>query len=245
MIRIFLGNIGSGKTACAVREMALDQRRILTYSNIKTTLAWQHDLTPDKIIQKTIIDTKTNKKTNEQTPIYEYTVNMDFWTNIKEPLNIVLDEAHSILNSRRAMKSQNIIFNDWLALVRKILTNRDHASGNLTFITQLSNRLDVVARDMATHIRYHICHYFKTCTNCKCQWNESSDMPEIYDACPSCHGINLKKHNFIIEVFHFNSINSYHAWSIEGMKTFHKHYTIDDIEEYFGIYDTFQIDNLF
>jgi len=245
MIRIFLGKVGSGKTACAVREMALDERKILTYSNIKTSLDWQKDLTPGLILKKEIKDTKVNRKTGEATPVYEYSVNIDFWKQQTETLNVVLDEAHSILNSRRAMKQQNIIFNDWLALIRKILGNQSAEGGNLTFITQLWNRIDVVARDMAHQIRYHICHYLKTCEKCGVQWSEHSDMAEIYTSCPQCNAINPKRTDYCIEVFHFASMQHFLGWHIEGTHSFHKHYIIDDIENFFNHYDTYQIDNLF
>ena len=65
MITIILGNVGSGKTALAVREMAMNLNDRKTYSNIQTKLKNQIDISPDMIIQKEIVDYKTNRKSGE------------------------------------------------------------------------------------------------------------------------------------------------------------------------------------
>ena len=109
MIKIILGNVGSGKTAFAVREMARNLSNRTYYSNVKTELKWQRDIKPEMIIKQEIVDHKKNKKTGEMEPIYKNTLNDTYWKNIKEPINIVIDEAHTILNSRRAMSTINII----------------------------------------------------------------------------------------------------------------------------------------
>ena len=52
MIRISLGNVGSGKTVSEVREIFINKFHRKTYSNIKTKLNHQINLTHDMIIKK-------------------------------------------------------------------------------------------------------------------------------------------------------------------------------------------------
>jgi len=235
----------SGKTACAVREIFKDHLRIKTYSNIITSLPQQITISKDKIVKKEIVDYKKNKKTGEDKPIYEETLNIDYWKQLNEPINVILDEAHTILNSRQAMKKQNILVTQWLALIRRVLNQGEGLSGDLTFITQLPNRLDIIARDMATHVRYHICHYRKTCNACGSRFKETSQTPEPLKYCPVCGKPKLIKHSHIIEALHFNSMCSFNAWNIEGMKTYYRRYYIKDIEKYFPLYNTLQWENMF
>ena len=239
MIRISLGNIGSGKTACEVREMALHQD-IKNYSNIITTLKNNVQIDSDMICKKEMVG--TNKKGE---PVYELHLNSEFWKSIKEPINITLDEAHAIINSRRSMSKVNIVVTDWVALIRRVLGEDSKGVGDLVLISQLPQRLDVVCREMANQVRYHTCHYTKRCLNCGSAWREDTDMPEIAKYCINCNGINLKRTNFAIEVKFFVSIAGYNAWKIYGMKTFYKHYFVNDIEKYFPMYDTLQWDNMF
>lgn len=111
--------------------------------------------------------------------------------------------------------------------------------------TQLPKRIDVIAREMATNIIYCLCHYRKTCKKCFCEWQENSDMPEPLWTCPLCNHWEVEKHSHIIEAWHFPKMNSFDMWKMFNMKTFHKHYFVNDIEEYFSFYDTMSWDNLF
>lgn len=245
MIRIMLGNVGSGKTVGMVREMYLDRTQRMTYSNIKTRIKNQINLDPSMIIMKDLVDTKTNKKTGQTTPVYELKLNIDFWKEKQGAINVILDEAHSIVNARRAMSKTNIIITDWLALIRRVLGSKDSSHGELTFITQLPNRLDVIARDMATQVRYHICHYLKRCEKCGCVWSEHSEMPERLWICPQCTHYKIKKFNHQIEVFKFANMKSFEIWNEMKMITYYERYFINDIEKYFPLYNTMQWDNLF
>ncbi len=245
MIKIVLGNIGAGKTALAVREMALNLNDRKTYSNIQTSLKSQINISPDMIIKREIVDTKTNRKTGEAEPIYKFSLNVDFWKNIKEPINVTLDEAHTILNARRSMSKTNIIVSDWIALIRRVLGQTDAGFGELTFISQLSNRIDIIARDMATNIVYCICHFVKTCEECGATWKENSEMPEGFIICPTCKSNKLVKHSHQVEVWHFPNIQLFQAWHQMGQKTYYKRYIVNDIEKYFPLYNTLQWDNMF
>lgn len=244
MIRISLGNVGSGKTVCEVREMFLNHAKRKTFSNIKTKLKHQINISPDMIIQNEVVGTK-NKKDGTIEEVTKKTLNKEFWMGIKEPINVVIDEAHSIINARRSMSKTNEIVGQWLALIRRVLGSSENGYGELVFITQLPRKLDVIAREMATQVRYHVCHFIKGCHNCGSKWRETSEIPEQLHQCPMCSGWNIKKFNHQIEVWCFPNMYAYQGWSMEGISTFYKHYIITDIEKYFPLYDTLQWDNLF
>lgn len=245
MIRISLGNVGSGKTVCEVREMFLNQANRKTFSNIKTRLKNQIDISPKMIIKQEIVDYKKSKKKENLEPVYKYSLNKEYWQSLKEPCNVVLDEAHSIINSRRAMSKINIIMNDWLALIRRVLGASESGEGTLVYITQLPNRIDVVARDMCHQVRYHICHYRKMCKKCFIAWDENSEIPEPLHQCPMCNSFNITKFSHKIEVYHFSNMDNYNFWRATGQKTFYKRYVIPNIEKFFPLYDTLQWDNMF
>jgi len=228
-----------------VREMALAINRRKTYSNIRTRIKHQIDISPEMIIKREIVNYKKNRKSGQEEPVYKNTLNFDYWKNIKEPINVVIDEAHTILNARRSMSSINIIISDWLSLVRRVLGSTEAGYGELVFITQLHNRLDVIARDMATNIIYTVCHFIKSCKRCKLSVRENSEIPEQMEVCFRCGNTSLKKHSHILEVWHFQSMDMYLAWKEMAIKSFYKHYYIHDIEDYFHLYDTLQWDNMF
>lgn len=245
MIKIILGNVGSGKTALAVREMALNKLHRRNYTNIITNLKHNIHIKPDMIIRREIVDYKKNRKSGEAEPVYKNSLNIEYWQKIKEPINVILDEAHSILNARRSMSKINLIITDWLALIRRVLGQTQSGYGELVFISQLEKRIDVIARDMCTNVLYTICHYMKSCNSCGTTWRENSEMPEGFPLCPSCNDYRLTKHTHIIEVWHFANMSLFEAWKEMNQKSYYKHYFVHDIEEYFPMYDTLQWDNLF
>jgi hypothetical protein len=216
-------------------------KELMHYSNIKTTGITNNRLLDSSMIcQKELVG---HKKSGE--PVYNFKLNVDFWKNIHEPISVILDEAHSIINSRRSMSQVNIVVTDWVALIRRVLGEDSRGVGDLVLITQLPQRIDVICREMATQVKYHCCHYIKFCKDCSAYWGEDTDMPEIAKRCPSCNSINLKRQNFKIEIKVFPNVMAYVAWKTIGMNTYFKHYFINDIEEYFGNFDTLQWDNLF
>lgn len=244
MIVIVLGNLGSGKTACTVREIAKNPD-IKYYSNIQTKLKHQVDISSDMIVKKTVVDSKINRKTGEEKPIYEHKLNIDFWKKINEPISVVLDEAHSIMNSRNSMSKQNRIVNEWIALLRRVLGQGKFHDGELILITQLPNRIDVVARDMATQVRYHICYYRKECVNCGWSWQETSDMAEKIRRCSRCNSPKLSKSNYRVLVKYFRNMTEFEQWFYLRKKTYYRQCIVNDIENYFPLYNTLQWDNLF
>jgi len=244
MIRISLGKVGSGKTACEVREMALCKTNRVYYSNIKTSIKSNIVLQPEMIIKKELVGEK-KKKSGDLEPVYDLKLNVDFWKGKHENASVILDEAHSIMNSRRSMHKANILITDWLALIRRVLGESESGAGELVLITQLPYRLDTIARDMANEIRYHVCHYQKKCLDCGTNWRENSEMPERLFECPNCHSINICKFNHQIEIRHFSNLNNYEQWNLFGKKSYFKWYIITDIENYFPLYNTLQWDNMF
>lgn len=218
---------------------------IHSYSNVFTKkMPWVRKLLPNMIIQESVTYGERGKKNTE------HKLNVGFWKNVKKPVNVVLDEVHTMMNSRRSMSKINIILTDWLALIRRVLGSNEGGYGELVLISQIWNRIDIIARDMATEIRYHRCHYLKTCRGCGIQWNEHSDMPEKMLKCPRCGHWQLIKHSHWIEIWKFSNMDMYIAWDSgfrgsKGKRPYFRHYPVMDIEDYFNLYDTEQWDNLF
>jgi len=237
-----LGNVGSGKSACVVREMILNNSHRKTFSNIKTSKVKNNIMiNKDMIMTKEVVRIMKNG-----TEICKYHLNKDFWKDTQEKegaINVVLDEAHTLMNARRSGSAVNKVMGDFVALLRRILGTTDAGYGELTLITQLLRRIDVVARDMCTHVRYHVCHYNKTCKKCGCTWYENNENPEPAYNCKSCGSGQIKKHNHKIEVWHFKNVQLYLDWFEFGRKTYHKHYMVNDIEKYFPHYNTMQWEN--
>ncbi len=155
------------------------------------------------------------------------------------------NEAHGILNARRAMSKTNEIVTQWLALLRRVLGQDSRGYGYLTLITQLPNRLDCISRDMCTQVRYHIGHIDKQCNKCGCRWGETSDQPEPFYRCLRCGSHNLKLLNHRIEIMKFPNMSAFTSWQEWGQKSYYAHYMINDVSEYFGYYDTLQWEGLF
>lgn len=244
MIRIFLGNVGSGKTACCVRYMMLNQSNRPTFSNIITNkIKNNHVLSARMLVKKTVTPTPSGRGK----PRVDLKLNVDYWKEVHEKykaINVILDEAHTIFNSRRSMSKLNIIMNDWLALLRRVLGSTDSGGGELILISQIDKSIDSRAREMATQVRYHICHYMKRCKHCQYIWKENNETPEQKWQCPKCSSFQVKKENHVIEVWHFANMQKYELWKTMGMQLYHRHYFLNDIEKYFPYYNTLQWDNL-
>ena len=243
MIRIFLGNIGSGKTAMAIREMIHSNPNMKTYSNIITKKQVRNTtISAGMIIKKEVMKIK---KTGEA--VYKKTLNVEYWKKVQEKegaINVILDEAHTIINPRRSMSDTNKVMTDFLALLRRILGNSPAGYGQLTLITQLDRRIDVIAVEMATNVRFHLCHYLKTCQKCGNVYRENNDHPDPIFQCPNCSSWDIVKHSHIIEVWEFSNMDKYKAWDEFRYRTYFKHYYVNDIENYFSLYNTLQWDNL-
>jgi len=239
LIVIYCGNIGSGKTASAVRDIIYDDTP--TYSNIITKkVSNNKTINSGMIVKKECTGVK---KTGEK--VYDRTLNVEFWKHLPKPLNVFIDEAHSIINSRRAMSKQNILMIEWLALLRRVVGSNDGRVGKLVLITQMPYRIDNISRDMAHQVRHHICHYVKTCKDCGYSWRETNEVPEPVNYCLNCGKEKLTKHSHVIEVHCFRGIKQFELWEDTKENCYYRRYLIHDIEEVFPKYDTLQWDNLF
>jgi len=243
MIRLMIGKMGSGKTACMVREIIRNEDKKTTLSNIiiKKKNANHVLITRDMVIKKeTVGVSKTGK---EQITLQ---LNDSYWKELRQrydSVNVVLDEAHTLLNSRRAMSKENEILNEFIALLRRVVGD-SNGYGELILITQLGRRLDIIARELATSVHYHKAYYKRTCSSCKhtiVEHNESYMKPKL---CPRCGHHAYTKHSFIIEKFEFASVEDCEIWLTTKQKTYYTHYYITDIEQYFPYYDTFQWENM-
>ncbi len=235
MIRVYLGNTGSGKTACAVYDM-IEESHNHFFSNIRTELSHVTPITRDMIITEQTINKKNEKS-----------LNRDYWeaqNNKYGKLSVTLDEAHTLINSRKAMSKDNIIMNDFLAMLRRVLGGANSSEGMLTIISQLYRKIDVVGREMAHQVRYHVMHYMKTCKNCTFTWEEISEAPEQLERCPRCNSPELTKYNHVCEVWRFQGMNNFIQFKELNLRTYYMHYYISDIEKVFGLYNTKQWESM-
>ena len=236
MIRISLGNVGSGKSVSEVRELYHDKSDKITYTNIKTTLPNCKTLTPQMLVIKT-----EDKKGN-----FSYEVNEEFWQKVKKPLNIYIDESHNLIDSRASLTKLSKTIMKWQSAIRRVIGEDEGGNvGELVYITQILESIDIRTRSLCTQLRYHVCYYMKRCLQCGVYWQESSEMPEKKQSCPSCFSFKLKKYGHVIYVFRFSSIENYNAWRLFGQKTYYARYFINDIENYFHLYKSLQWENLF
>jgi len=237
------GNPGSGKTACMVREMKLNPSKKTTFSNIITK-----GIKNNVVMNSTMIIKKEKvgeKKSGEI--VYKKRVNKEFWEEAQKKygnINVIIDEAHTILNARRAISKNNVIMSDFMAMLRRILGSGDSGYGELVLISQLERRIDVIAKEMCTQTRFHVCHYKKSCKQCGLMWDENNETPEPFYACPKCKSAKIIKHSHIIEVWHFRNPDLFVMWKYYGKKSYYRHYLINDIEKYFNFYNTLQWENL-
>ena len=243
MIVMILGAVGSSKTCSMVREMMTDNSGKIFFSNIVTKDIKNNILiTPDMIFKKEIIKVK-----KDGTEIYKYHVNREFWQEAVKKygsLNVIIDEAHSVLNSRRSMSKTSIAVVDWLALLRRVLGSSASGYGRLFLVTQIERRLDIIAKEQATEARYHLCHYLKTCNKCGYTVGENNEVSDPIFMCPRCN-IEMHKHSHTAEIWCFKDYNSFVQWKYLGKgKTFYKHYFITNLERIFPMYNTLQWDNL-
>ena len=92
------------------------------------------------------------------------------------------------------MSKLNIIMTDFLALLRRVLGSSDN-KGELILITQLSRRLDIIAKEMATDVTYCVHHYLMSCNKCHFTWGETNETGDILQNCPRCGNIHIKRMN--------------------------------------------------
>lgn len=239
----------SGKTASMVREMMTDKSGRMFYSNIITKGLKNNTLiSPEMIYVKTQRFLPNGKPVlSKGYPVYDYRVNQEFWeqtTKKYQSINIIIDEAHSILNSRRSMGRKQQVVLDWLALLRRVIGTTKSGYGRLYLITQIERRLDIVAKEQMSQARFHLCHCKKSCPRCHITFAETNEIPNPKYTCPRCN-TELVEHSHIVEVWEFQDYECFVQWKyLSHRKTYYKHYFVTDIEKVFPHYNTLQWDNL-
>jgi len=235
MIKIFLGNVGSGKTVSGVRYIMTKPRGLEIYTNIqmKIKIPEVFRLTPEMMFT-TVWDDKKNKFVPDR-------VNVDFWKKHNKAKTVILDEAHNLMNSRKGRSKINLVMSDFLSLIRRVVGENGVGSGELILITQLQRKIDIIARDLATNVRFHRCHYYKTCVKCGFTFYEHSDIPKRAISCPRCNNLKMREHSHVVEIWEFRDMKDYYIWEFNPkQRTYFAHYTIRNIKKYFSIYDTRQ-----
>lgn len=235
MIRIFLGNLGSGKTASAVREVINDGSGRKTYTNIKLKDVKNAILIrPENVVKKT----ENEKKTS-------FDLNIEFWQKQKKPLNILWDEIHLTANSRTSMSKINIIFSRFITMARRITGFDEKGYGHLIFIAQSERTIDVNIKELSSEIRYHIGHFNVECLDCHAIIPCTSETEQI-ERCCLCHSWHIRKRDFFVEVMKFNSWEKYinYRMGLRKSRAYFDRYIINDIGDFFRYYDTMQIDNI-
>lgn len=246
---MILGSMGSGKTAATVWEIMHDQSNMTYFSNIITKGVKNNVvIKPEWIVNKEPIVMENGKQCLKNgMPQYKYSVNREFWETASKKykgLNVVIDEAHSVLNARRGMNKVSVAIMDWMALLRRVLGSTQAGYGRLYLITQIERRLDIIAKEQSTEARFHLCHYLKTCKKCGFNVQETNECPEPIYVCPFCNN-ELWKHSHTIEVWKFKDYQDFVSWKYMGQRrTYYSHYFITDIETVFNHYNTMQWDNL-
>jgi len=231
VIRIYLGNLGSGKSLHAVHDMMNDLSGRKTYTNLDTfKIPNAVHIKPEHVISK-IPDGKK----------IMFDLNLDYWNRQEKPLNLLWDEIHLTANSRGSMSKINIVFSRFISMARRI-TGFDHRGyGSFTFIAQKERTMDINIKDMASEIVYHIGHWIMKCEDCGARIQCSSEKPP-YQRCIKCGSWNISKDHLLIEMNWFKNFDHYYAWcvGIKG-KWMYKRQLITDPEKYFKHYDTVQV----
>ena len=144
MIKLIIGGIGSGKSVTAVKEITDRNNPVFTNFNLRNPNVIR--LKTEHIISETPDESGKNIKKK---------VNWMFWNEYVSdngPFDIVIDEAHNVMHSRRAMSSWNILFTTWLSQIRKILGSNE--KNHLYLVTQRLKGIDLAGRDLCHEIIY-------------------------------------------------------------------------------------------
>jgi len=243
MIKLYLGNLGSGKTLSCVRDLKINDMGIVTYSNIQTHgIVNNITLKTENILAKEIVKIK-----KDGTEIYKYKLNVDFWkaaVKKHKVLNVILDEAHRLYNARKSTTSLNLAISDFLSLLRRVVGEDSGMKGTLILITQLDRRIDVIAREMATQVKYHLCYVTKKCPECDYYFYEHNEVAIQTYRCPNCNHRGLKDIDFTVYVWTFANMVDFDLWKWNGIKTYVELYQITHAQKYFKLYSTRQWDDL-
>lgn len=236
MIKIYLGKLGSGKTASCVREIIKDVTGRKTYSNIKLKGFSDRyvNIKPEYVI----------KKISEEKNKIKLELNKEYWMRQKKPLNIVWDEIHLTANSRASASRVNMVISKFIAMGRRITGFDEKGYGFLIFVAQNERTIDVNIRELTNEVYYHIGHWILSCKSCNSNIALNSEMP-YYNRCPLCSSFDIFRHSFYVERLMFDKWVKFYEWSLNKRnKTYFGRVIISDIKDYFKFYDTMQMEDI-
>ncbi len=235
MITLYVGGLGSSKTANAVRGIMNDKSGLKTYTNIilkvkNNKCIFKH---PKTIIKTEIVQDEKGKDK------IKYSFNSDEWLKLPKPMNIIWDEAHFIADSRNSQLSQNKVTTEFVSMARRVIGFDKYGSGDFIFIVQDAGTLDIRIRDLTTTVILHELYFWNTCQTCKYRFFWNSKKPNV-KFCTKCGLRTLVKSGFISKRYFFTSIELYHKFKYGREKTYYYRDRIKHIDDYFKCYDTLQ-----
>lgn len=150
MIIAIVGNVGSGKSIKTVKEIVGSKKICMVNFDVRAENVLR--LKKSHIVKEEIPQGK--KKA-------ELSVNWDFWNeSLKKygEYHLVLDEAHNLFSSRRSMSTWNVLSNQWLSQIRKLIGDKERT--NIYIVTQRPSKIDRDFRDLLHQIHY--CFKYET-----------------------------------------------------------------------------------
>lgn len=146
MIKLIIGGIGSGKSVTAIKEIVDRKNRV--FCNFAVDLPNAIRLKESDIVESKCIGYK-----KDGTPNLTYSINWDFWNKQrKAKFDIIIDEVHNVLHSRRSMTKWNTLVSMWLSQIRHLLDSDE--KNHLYLISQRVDAIDISARELAGEIIY-------------------------------------------------------------------------------------------
>lgn len=197
MIIAIIGGIGSGKTITAVKEIVeRSQSNFPIFTNFSTRNI-------NKVRRLKVQDIVTGKGT-------KMNVNYAFFRDSLKKYNrfdIVLDEVHNLVHSRRAMSRFNTTLSKWIAQIRKMMG--DSEKNHIYIISQNLMRIDVAWRDLIHTIVY-------------CEKMEMNDeIPTIVYQHNKKKTKSLKRVYVVNALFSgHNCIDKFQQYVLNGLKTY-------------------------
>jgi Cdc6-like AAA superfamily ATPase len=143
MIIVIYGKVGTGKTLSAVRMIARMRKKAFTNFDVKLPNVKRLNFSDILKLHK------EKMKSGYEKTVYTG-VNWKFWNDAskKNPdFSIFLDETGQFLNSRRSFSNRNVYMGEFLAQIRKVLSDKE--DNHLVIITQRLNKIDIDFREMA------------------------------------------------------------------------------------------------
>jgi len=141
VIIIIVGGIGCGKTLFIMRELIIRRKAAFVNFQVRDIpriirMKWDYILQEDEVMN------------DKGKPKRQLNINWDFWKRMQPyGFDIHWDEIHNAIPSRRGMSKRNMLLNQWLSQIRKIMG--DSKLYNLYCITQRPKSIDIHFRYMA------------------------------------------------------------------------------------------------